>query len=430
MKKIFIFLAIIVFCNNIIRAQNTSEGKVSKCDTVKISINKDTIFVNSPDLSLDWKIPARNGKQNDGTYKRNDTILVISSNLLSDLKIPNAWKVKQDDGTYIRVYRDTVKNVINFLFFTKDFSTKKSQSAKTEKQKDYYKSKKFYEDFEGAKAKDKVILKDGKTTVTFEFNYIEKAEITPSSELNDSELNDSAKIQPLDEKKISLEKEQSKIQRYGIGSVLFLLLLLIILLFILKPSKRTVAKMVRSSVSDTSRQKYGKGDAIFKESQSQLEGLIRRTAELENANADLKYRIETLERMNISLKENQSVSKQIHLEQTKGINPESQRVKEKIMFCDQLNIQKVNESCFKASSDAYCYYKIVIAGNKAKYYINDNEKVQATLAQMATSLYEYTKYKNLTNGKPVSVFETVEPGELEKKDSVWVEKVRIKVIAK
>lgn len=427
MKKIFIFLTIIVFCNNIIRAQNTSEGKVSKCDTVKISINKDTIFVNSPDLSLDWKIPARNIKQNNGTYKRNDTILVISSDLLSGLKIPNACGVKQDDGTYIRVDRDTINEIVNFIFFTKEFLAGKKKTSNG-----YYESKKFYEDFEKTEAKDKVILKDGKKTVTFKFNYIEEAKTTSlltDSVPNGSVHNDSAKIQSLDEKKISLEKEQNKIQRYEVGSVLFLLLL-IILLFILKPSKRTVAKMVRSSVSDTSRQKCGKGDAIFKESQSQLEGLIKRTAELENANADLKYRIETLERKNISLMETQPVSKQIHLEQTKGINPESQRVKDKIMFCDQLNIQKVNESCFKASSDAYCYYKIVIAGNKAKYYINDNEKVQATLAQMATSLYEYTKYKNLTNGKPVSVFETVEPGELEKKDSVWVEKVRIKVIAK
>lgn len=413
MKKIFIFLVIIAFCNSIIRAQNAlgikklESGDIEN-GIVKISINK-------------------------------DTIIEIPRDVLNAWKISDACNSVQNDGTYIEVNRHT-KGVIKLLFFTEEFLNQKKEEEKNRQEDEkYYTFKKTYKDFENNKAKDVVKIVGKNDSVVFEFQY---KEIKKENEVVTVETDepvgtasisipcDTAAIQSIVSTLFNNEfEEQNKIQRYGIGSVLFLLLL-IILLFILKPSKRTVAKMVRSSVSDTSRQKYGKGDTIFKESQSQLEGLIRRTAELENANADLKYRIESLERMNISLKENQSVSKQINLEQTKGINPESQRVKEKIMFCDQLNIQKVNESCFKASSDAYCYYKIVIAGNKAKYYINDNEKVQATLAQMATSLYEYTKYENLTNEKPVSVFETVEPGELEKKDSVWVEKVRIKVIAK
>lgn len=415
MKKIFIFLAIIAFCNSMIRAQGTLEIK----------------RLESRDIE--------NGIVGISIYK--DIIIEIPSNVLNDWKISDACNDVQNDGTYIKVNRNTTTGVIKMLFFTEEFLKQKKEEEKKKKEgKKYYTYKKTYKDFETNKATDVVTIVGKNDSVKFEFQYKEIEKENEVVSVKTDELVetasisipcDTAAIQPIVSTLFKKEfEEQSKILRYGIGSALFLLLLIILLLFILKPSKRTVAKMVRSSVSDTSRQKYDKGDATFKESQSQLEGLIRRTAELENTNADLKFRIEILEGKNISLKENQSVSKDPRSEQAKGIILESQHVKEKIMFCDQLNIQKVNEACFKASSDAYCYYKIVITGNKAKYYINDNEKVQATLAQMATSLYEYTKYGNLTNGKPVSVFETVEPGELEKKDSIWIEKVRIKVVAK
>lgn len=398
MKKILLFFVVFVLCNSGINAQVEKEYQVDK-----------------------------------------DTIIKLPLDTLKEWGIGNAYNIEQGDGNYIHVRRD-VGNKTIFLEFFND-SIKKGEVRRKEGILIYiYENKKTFEDFKQNKATDSFSLKDGSHTVKIIISYFKKEDLVKGTNVNlpnnlstdstsTSNLNEDIPesiTMLLDDLKKELEIKTSEFLYYIIGIVAIIFVLLFIL-FKTKMSKRNVPAIIDSSIPALLRKQLKKEELGNKVSKESIDDLLK---PLVDKITILETKITALEKKNEILNEKQPSRQESS--QSKVIkeilNPPI--IEEKIMFCDQLDLQNINESCFQEKSNPYCYYKIVIVGKVAKYYINDDEKVQSTLAQMASPLYEYTKYENCTNGKTVSAFETAAPGELEKNGPMWVEKVRIKVIAK
>ncbi|MCQ4913482.1 MULTISPECIES: hypothetical protein [Bacteroides] len=395
MKKILLFFVVFVLCNSGINAQLVEkEYKVDK-----------------------------------------DTTIIIPLDTLKKWGIDNAYKKPQADGSYIHVRRNVSEKTIILEFFND--SIKKNEKDKNGKL--IYEKKETFRDFKNNEAKDILFLKDSTRTVKITISFFKKEDLVKEDSVKMANVNlpnnssaDSTstslnlineditepRTMLLDDLKKDLEIKICEFLYYIIGIVAIIFVLLFIL-FKTKMSKRNVPAIIDSSILALLEKQLEKEELGNKVPKESIDDLLK----------PLVDRITILENNEIFNEKQPSRQESSQSKVIKEIlNPPI--IEEKIMFCDQLDLRNIKESCFQEKSNPYCYYKIVIVGEAAKYYINDDEKVQSTLAQMAGPLYEYTKYENRTDGKTVSAFETAAPGELEKNGPMWVEKVRIKVIAK